>query len=264
MPSPRNNPRVVCTIAARMTSTRLPGKILMPILGRPALELLVERVKRVPGFAEIVIATTTNDTDEPVVRLAEKLGCGVFRGSEHDVLGRIAGAVRAAHGDILVELTSDNILADPAVVRRCLDAYLEGGVDYVANGLVRTYPIGLDVHVFGADLLDQVDKAATAPDDREHIGLYIYQRPKIYRLRNVAAPPELTWPDLHLTLDTAADYALLKAVYEGLYPSNPAFTLSDVLSFLRSHPEVAGLNREVKRKKIINDYFAETGHALDP
>jgi spore coat polysaccharide biosynthesis protein SpsF len=259
---PKDKPRVVCTVACRMTSTRLPGKILKPILGRPALELLIERIKRVRGIDEIVIATTTNAADDVVVEHAKRLGLAVFRGSELDVLGRIAGAAATFKADVVVELTSDNIVIDPDGVQRCLDAYLAGGVDYVANGLVRTYPIGMDAQVFSGELIQRVAELATEPDDREHVGLYIYMRPKTYRVKNVPAPAEATWPELHLTLDTAADYALLlSAVYEGIYPSNPTFTVADIITYLKANPKIAALNGEVKRKKIITDYFAQTGHS---
>ncbi len=240
-----------------MTSTRLPGKILKPILGRPALSLMLERLKRVPGLAALVVATTTNTDDDPVEALARREGVGVFRGSELDVLDRVVRAARAFKAEVICEATSDCIVIDPAVIRRCIDAYLNSPVDYAANVLERTYPVGMDTQVYAADLLARVDEIVTDAENREHVSLYIYRHPEKYKLLNVAAPPEAVWPELHLTLDTADDYLMLKALYEGLYPSRPAFTVADIVDFLKKHPEIAVFNGRVARKKSASEYFAE-------
>lgn len=240
-----------------MTSTRLPGKVLKPIMGRPSLELMLERVARTPGLDAVVVATTTNGTDEPIVALAGRLGYPVFRGSEEDVVGRIAGAARAFEAQVLVELTSDCIAIDPASVAQCVDAHLASDVDYTANFLTRTYPVGMDTQVFSRAALEESDRLGSAADEREHVGLYVYRRPDRFRLLNVTAPPGSVEPDLHLTLDTADDYRMFCALFEGLYPSNPAFDTADLLAFLADHPEVARLNSQVVRKKSGSEYFAE-------
>lgn len=239
-----------------MTSTRLPGKILKPILGKPALELMLERVRRA-RLDTVVVATTVNKTDDPVVALAEKLGYGVFRGSEQDVLGRITGAARAFGAEVLVELTSDCIAMDPAAVDQCVDSFLAGGADYVANVLERSYPVGMDTQVFSIKALEEADRLAKDPDEREHVGLHTYRRPQQYRLRNVKAPAGSVAPELHLTLDTAEDYAMLTALFEGLSPAKPNFDSADIIAYLNTHPEVAALNGQVVRKKSASEYFKE-------
>ena len=255
--SMKETKHIVAIVAARMTSSRLPGKILKPILGRPALELMIERVRRVPGLNDIVIATTINSTDDCVVDLAKKLGVQYFRGSELDVLSRIVGAGQDFKADVIVEITSDCIVIDPAAVQQCIDAYLEGGSDYVGNGIVRTYPVGMDVHVFSTALLAESERLAKTAEEHEHVGLYIYRRPEQYRLRCVRAVPNATWPDLHLTLDTQEDYLMLKALYEGLYPQNPTFNTADIIDFLKHHPEIVQINQQVRRNKSQSEYFAE-------
>jgi len=164
---------LVAIIQARMTSTRLPGKVLMDIGGRSALELMVSRVKRATLVDGIVVATTTNATDDPVVSLCERLGIATFRGDEHDVLGRFAGAAKAHGAATVVRLTGDCPIADPAVVDDAIRLYASGRWDYVGNANRRTYPDGLDVEVFSRAALERADREAAHPFAREHVTPYI-------------------------------------------------------------------------------------------
>ncbi|MCC7015702.1 MAG: glycosyltransferase family protein [Rhodospirillales bacterium] len=243
-------PRTVATIEARMTSTRLPGKVLKEAVGKPMLELMIERLRRAPSLDGIVVATTTNVADAPVAALAERLGVGVWRGSENDVLQRVLDAATHHDVDVIVETTGDCPLIDPAAVEDCIRVYRAAKVDYVSNVLERSYPVGMDTQVFATSILVDVARRTNDPADREHVSLYIYRHPEIYSLRNVPAPPVLARPDLALTLDTPEDYRLIGAVFEALYPKNPAFTLADVLALLDRRPEIAAMNAHVRRKKV--------------
>lgn len=245
-----SKPRIVATIEARMTSSRLPGKVLKPACGKPMLELMVERLRRVSSLDGIVIATTVNATDDPIVALARRLGVGFWRGSEDDVLGRVLAAATAHEIDVIVETTGDCPLIDPDVVEDCIRVYRESGVDYVANVLERTYPVGMDSQVFATAVLADVARRTNDPLDHEHVSLYIYRHPETYSLKNVAAPPALRRPELALTLDTPEDYALINQVFEALYPGNPAFGLKDVLAFLDREPAIARLNEHVRRTHV--------------
>ena len=138
-------PRICATIEARMTSSRLPGKVIKPILDKPTLELMVERVKRIECLDDIILATTTNADDDCLVELAERLGIKCFRGSEDDVLERVLHAAQAHDVDIIVELTGDCPLLDPALVDQGVATYLEKGVDYLTNSQPASYPIGMVV-----------------------------------------------------------------------------------------------------------------------
>ena len=243
-------PRVVATIEARMSSTRLPGKVLMEAAGKPMLELMVERLRRVPSLDGIVIATTVNAPDEPIVALAERIGVGWHRGSEMDVTARLLGAADGHAIDVIVETTGDCPLIDPEAVDACIRTYLESGVDYVSNVLERSYPIGMDTQVFATRVLQDVDGRTHDPFDREHGAVFIYRNPDLYSVKNVAAPSDLADPELRLTLDTPEDYALITAVFDELYAADPAFTLADILTLLRRRPELRALNDHVQHRHV--------------
>lgn len=227
-------PRIFATIEARMTSTRLPGKVLMEAIGKPMLELMVERLRRVPRLDGIIIATTTNATDDPIAALAERLNVGIFRGSENDVLSRVLEAAQVNLVDLIVEMTGDCPLIDPEIVTSVIDVYLESNVDYVSNALApRTYPVGMDTQVFSTKILADVARRTSQPDDLEHVSLYIYGNSDIYRIKEVRAPVAFHAPDVHLTLDTPEDMNLICDIFERLYPVNPQFGLAEILALLR-------------------------------
>ena len=226
-------PRICATIEARLTSTRLPGKVLMEAAGQPMLAHMITRLQRVPQLDDIIVATTVNATDDPVVALTEELGVGCYRGSEHDVLDRVLSAAQANDVDLIVETTGDCPLIDPAIVSKVIDFYLAGEADYVSNALVpRTYPVGMDTQIFATDILADVAGRTDAPDDREHVSLFIYKNPDLFRIAAVTAPPHHHAPETRLTLDTPDDLAVIRRVFEALYPGNPEFDLSDMLAFL--------------------------------
>ena len=237
-------------IEARMTSTRLPGKVLKPILGRPTLELLVERLRRVRRLDQVIVATTVNRTDDPVEALARKIGAGCFRGSEEDVLDRVLKAAQAHGAELIVEITGDCPLADPATIDRVLDAFHQGGCDYASNVLKRTYPRGIDVQVFPTRVLEEVARLTSDPVDHEHVSLYIYSHPERYRLRDVVSGLDARHADLRLTVDTPEDFALIQAVYEALYPADPAFGLPEVIAFLEARPALARMNQHIQQKQV--------------
>lgn len=217
-----------------MTSTRLPGKVLMEAGGKPMLQILIERLSRVPQLDGLIVATTTNADDDPVAALARRMGVHHYRGSEHDVLGRVLEAAQAHDVDIIVEMTGDNPLLDPAISSSVIDDYLAGGADYVSNTLSpRSFPIGMDTQVFATDILADVARRTNAPDDREHVSLYIYSNPDRYRIREVKAPPQFHAPEVRLTLDTPEDLIRIRGIYERLHPENPEFGLADILALLR-------------------------------
>ena len=241
--------RIAATVQARMGSTRLPGKTLKPICGKPMLELLVERLKR-SKVDDVVIATTVAGADEVISDLAAEWGVKAFRGSEEDVLDRVLSAAEAFGADIIVEITGDCPLLDPEVVDRCIDYFLANDFDYVSNVVQRTYPRGLDTQVFPVAVLDEVSRKTNDPADREHVSLYIYEHPGEYRLGHVLAPRELTGPDMRWCVDTIEDFQLVQGVYEALYPTNPEFTCLDVMNLLNERPELAAVNVGISQKSV--------------
>lgn len=243
-------PRTVATIEARMSSSRLPGKVLADLAGQPVLAVMVDRLGQVPELDAIVIATTANPSDDPVEELACEHGIGVWRGSEQDVMQRVLDAARHHDADIIVELTGDCPLIDPAIVSRVIARYRQGDADYVSNALRRSYPIGMDTQVFTTAILADAASRTDDPDDREHVSLYLYRNPERYRLANVAAPQALTRPDLRLTLDTAEDLTVLRAVHTALAPEGPDYPLSRILAFLDDRPEIAAVNADVAHRWV--------------
>lgn len=242
--------KTVAIVQARMTSTRLPGKIMRPVLGKPLLELLVERIKRAQGVDEVVIATTTNADDDQVESLTQRLGIGCFRGSEHDVLDRVLRAAHAFDADLIVEITGDCPLIDFQVIDKLLEVYHANEYDYVANVLKRTYPRGLDTQVFATSVLDEVARLTDDPVDHEHVSLYIYEHPERFELHNVESGlPEEYW-DLRLTVDTPDDFELIRRIYEELYPSNSAFTIEDIVKLFQRQPELRSINEHISQKAV--------------
>lgn len=242
--------KTVAIVQARMSSTRLPGKIMLPVLGKPLLELQVERIRRAKGVDEVVIATTTNDGDDQVERLTQRLGIGCFRGSEHDVLDRVLRAAHAFNADLIVEITGDCPLIDFQVIDTLLEVYHANNYDYVANVLKRTYPRGLDTQVFATSVLEEVARLTDDPVDHEHVSLYIYEHPERFKLHNVESGLLQEYWDLRLTVDTPDDFELIRRIYEELYPSNPAFTVEDIVELFERRPELRKINQHIAQKAV--------------
>jgi len=246
-----DKPRVVAISQARMTSTRLPGKVLMPAAGRPLLAHHLERLSRTPGLDAVVLATTVNATDDPVVECAQSLGVAVFRGDEQDVLGRFAGAAALAGADLVVRVTADCPLIDPALVGRLIVAFQEDQpLDYLSIDSTR-YPRGLDAEIFPRRLLDEAAANAADPAEREHVTPYIYRRPDRFRLGTALVPDAPVEPaDQRWCVDEPADYELVRRLLEALVPSNPCFGWQDCCKTLRDHPDWVDINRSVRQKTL--------------
>lgn len=245
-----NRKKIVATIEARMTSSRLPGKVLLPLAGVPALELLINRLKKSKYIDEIVVATTVNAADDPLIVLASRLNVRYFRGSELDVLSRVLGAARSVDADIIVEVTGDCPFVDPALVDQGITKYFSGGYDYAANIIPVSFPIGFDVQVFSVSVLSQVDKLTLDPLDRVHVSYYIYSHPESFKLLSWLAPENLAWPELRVTLDEQADYELLDTIAKRFMPDNQYFSAEDVINLLREQPNLLTINSHVRQKDI--------------
>lgn len=238
--------RVVVIVQARMTSTRLPGKVLMDLAGKPMLERQLERLACCERVDELVLATTANAADDPVAELAARLDVRVHRGSEHDVLDRYAGAARAAQADVVVRVTSDCPLIDPLETDLVVAA-LDTDVDYAANVLERDLPRGLDVEALWRDTLERVDRMATSPAAREHVTYFIHtERPDLFALRAVRRPFDAA--DLRWTVDTPEDLALVRRLYDELGLAERPLPLADVIAHVRAHPDIAALNASIAQK----------------
>lgn len=229
-----------------MGSSRLPGKTMADLAGRPSLRHIIERLRRVPSLDGVVVATTTEPIDDRIRSCAEEAGVPSYLGSADDVLGRTLGAARSVGATTIVQVTGDCPLVEPSIVEQTIEVYREERPDYVSTVLGgETFPVGLDVEVFSTALLEEVGRATSDPYDREHVSSPIYGHPERYRLRAIEAGGPRRRPDLRLTLDTEADLEVISAVYEALWPADPAFTIDDAIAFLDRNPELARRNQPV-------------------
>lgn len=222
-------------LQARMSSTRLPGKVLMPLAGAPMLARQIERVRRAKSIGALVVATSDNPSDDPLVLLCRSLKVACFRGSLHDVLARYRGAARRfGPSEHVVRLTGDCPLADPDVIDAVIAHHMAEDADYTSNTQVQSFPKGLDVEVFRGALLERAFKETRDPYDREHVTPFFYRHPQWFKLANLECDPPLG--DLRWTVDTPEDYAFAARVYDALYPVNPNFTSEDVARLTANDP----------------------------
>lgn len=241
--------KIVATIEARMNSSRLPGKVMLPALDSPMLAHLTRRLKATPSIDEIVLATTVNATDDVLVEFARQDGIKVFRGSEEDVMSRVIGAAESAQADVVVEITGDCPIIDPDLVEQTIRVFKRNKMAaYCANSFFSSYPDGMDTQVMTLDALKKSLSMTADPLDREHVSRHIVQNPQLFHHVYLIAPPSLHWPGLGLTLDEPADYELIRTLIENLGLDNPLFGCSDVIRFLRSNPQVLRINDMVQRK----------------
>jgi len=240
--------KIVATIEARMSSSRLPGKVLMEVANKPMLEHLIIRLKKVPSLNEIIIATTTNKLDDEIELLAKKCDVNWYRGSENDVMKRVIDAAESCKAQIIVEITGDCPLIDPQIVEQAIRVFKFNNVDYVSNSHIRSYPDGMDVQVFSLEALKRSAKLTNDDLDHEHVTLHIRNHPDLFSRIHLIAAPKDYWPELGLTLDEFDDYILLKKIIEYFGDNNPYFSCSEVINLLRNKPDWPEINQDVKRK----------------
>lgn len=252
VPPPPGDPRVVAVIQARCNSERLPGKVLEPLAGRPAVEHVVRAARAVASIDDVVLATTTGDADDRLAALGDELGVRTFRGSESDVLGRFVAALHDDAAEVVVRLTADNPLLDPQVTDRVVCRLLRGDCDYASNNGERSWPRGLDCEVISRAALERSARDGQRPEDREHVTFHARTHPQDFRLVNVRAPEQETWPELRLSLDTAEDLELLRRVFDALAgDSGEPIAVGRVIAWMRSHPELVALNSGVTQKSTL-------------
>jgi len=240
--------KVVIIVQARMRSTRLPGKVLLEVGGKPLLTYLLERLQKVKNADEVVVATTKNKEDDSIVQLCEGLGVRVYRGSDGDVLERFNETAVQFDADVVVRITADCPLMDPSIVEYVIQEYADHKAEYASNTLDRTYPRGMDVEVFSTNLLSEVADIAVHLSDREHVTSYIYTHPHKYLLNSVRSSQDFS--KYRWTVDTAEDFKLISKMIKGVYPNNPQFAYEDLLQLMEDHPEWKEINAGIEQKPL--------------
>jgi spore coat polysaccharide biosynthesis protein SpsF len=235
---------ILAIIQARMASTRLPGKVLQPLAGAPMVVRMVERVRRARKLDDIIVATSIDPSDDPLVTTCAKNDITCTRGSLNDVLDRYYQAAATCHPERVVRLTCDCPLIDPGVIDDAVTFAVTGEFDYASNTLEPTFPDGLDVEIMTFAALETAWREARLPSDREHVTPYIKKSPRFRRgnLRNATNLSALRW-----TVDEAADLAAVRLIYDALLPQSPDFRMDDILRFLDANPQVTTLNAHIGR-----------------
>jgi spore coat polysaccharide biosynthesis protein SpsF (cytidylyltransferase family) len=236
---------VTAIVQARLGSTRLPGKVLIRLAGRPVLAHVLERVRAAKRINDVIVATGFTRDNLEIVQWCAANDVRVYCGSEDDVLDRFHEAARLAGAVHVVRITADCPLIDPAVIDLVIDRHIETGADYTANVLKETYPDGQDVEAVRIDALNRAWREARLPSEREHVTPFIRNHPELFKLVSVESEVDLgahRW-----TLDTEEDLRFIEKVIERLYPGDPSFGIEAVLRLLAAEPELAGINAHIQR-----------------
>lgn len=247
--SKKNN--ITAIIQARMSSNRLPGKVLKDIEGKPMLWHVVNRVKRSKRIKKLIIATTTNKNDDVIENFCKRYNIDFYRGSENDVLDRYYRAAKLWRSDIVVRITADCPLIDYQIIDEVISSYLknENNLDGASNTIKRTYPRGLDTEVISFSILETVWKVAKRDYQRAHVTIYIYENIGQFKLHSVEN--EENTSHFRWTVDEEKDLKFVREIYNILYREEKIFLMKDILNLLEEKPYLIEINKDVKQKEIV-------------
>jgi spore coat polysaccharide biosynthesis protein SpsF len=247
--------KVTAIIQARMTSTRLPGKVLMEVMGRPLLSYQIERLRFSKMIDKIIIATTVNKEDDPIVKLAQKEGLNFYRGSEDDVLDRYYQTTKKYNVKHIMRLTADCPLIAPEICDSIADAYFENGADYIRTG--ETFAEGLDCEIIGFGAIAKAWLEAKLKSEREHVTLYIRNHPELFK--TMVKGNDTDDSRYRITVDEQEDFLVVKTILENLYKDEEiCFSIGDIKNFFKENPDTYQLNARIIRnegllKSLQND-----------
>lgn len=238
--------KVSAVIQARMTSTRLPGKVLMEVKGKPLLAYQIEQLRFAGSLEKLIVATTVNASDDPIVAFAEGRGIPVFRGSEEDVLDRYYQAAKDYKAEHIMRLTADCPLVQPDICDRITEYYFENGYDYVRTG--PTFAEGLDCEVFSFRVLEKAWKTARLKSEREHVTLFIRNHPELFSVADLHNSTDDS--KYRITVDSPEDFEVVKAIIESLYKGERTpIHFSEIRSFLDRNSQIFSMNKYVVRNE---------------
>lgn len=231
---------------ARMTSSRLPGKVLKEIFGKSLMEFHTERILRSKKISKLVIATTINKQDDPIVDFCNKMKIDNHRGSELDVLSRYWEVSQLYKSRYCIRVTSDCPLIDPKVIDLTINQFLGSGCDYFSNS--ECFPNGMNVEIFSSEMLNEAYCKGLKPYEREHVTPYFYTNPEKFKLGQVKL--KKPYPKYRLTVDTLEDFALIKEIIERIWVNNKEFDLDNICALLKKQPELLNINQHIIQKKF--------------
>lgn len=243
-----NGMNIVAIIQARMGSTRLPGKVLMDIAGKPMLWHVVNRLKYSRLLNKIIVATSISKKDDVIEKKCKELNVECFRGSEEDVLERYYEASKHAKANIIVRITADCPFVDPLIMDKIIKIHLKNKNDYTMNNAGNTYPRGTDIEVFNFKSLEKTHQNANKSYQKEHVSLYIYEHPQAFKIEILEAKGILRRPKLRFCVDTKEDLKAVRAIYTMLCKSRKLISTYNVIKLLDCHPELTKINAHVKQK----------------
>ncbi|HID73225.1 TPA: acylneuraminate cytidylyltransferase, partial [Candidatus Micrarchaeota archaeon] len=239
-------PHVVAIIQARLGSTRLPGKTMMDLAGKTMLEHVLFRMKHSKMLDRVVVATTDSESDKVIIEAAGKMGVDWFAGSEEDVLDRFYQAAKKFGADVVVRLTADCPLNDPAVVDKAVKLFLESDADYVSNTVEHTYPNGVDVEVFSMQSLERAWNEGKLISEREHVTTHIWKHPEKFKIIQFTNDRDLS--DYRWTVDEPQDAELIRKIFAEL-GSDKVFSMDEVIALFEREPELKKLNDGIRRNE---------------
>lgn len=237
--------KIVAIVQARMSSLRLPGKVLMTIAGKPMLWYVVERVSLAKKIDHVVVATSTDPSDDVIVDFCKKNKISYFRGELENVLKRYFDCAKKFGADVIIRITADCPLVDGALIDKGIDKYLKSGLDYLSNTIERTYPRGFDFEVFNFEVLDTAHRNATEEPEKEHVTPYIWRNhPNDFSIGQLKS--KINKSKYRVTVDTKKDLDVIKILVEKYGADKKDAT--GIINLLDNHPEIAAINRSVEQK----------------
>jgi len=237
-------------LQARVGSSRLPAKVMAPIMGKPLISHIVERVRASKCVKRIILATTKLKEDDKLNDLAAKMGIMCFRGEDNDVLARFYGAATEFDLQLILRVCCDNPFTDPVIIDELCQKFFEVNADYVSTSIERSFPLGMDLEVFTFEALRSAFQNATLNYEREHVTPYIYKHPELFKLFFLKAEGKLKRPELRLTVDTDKDLALARRIYQQLYRHGKIFHIDEIIDFVDDHPRLQSINAHIVQKDI--------------
>lgn len=238
---------IIAVIQARFSSSRLPGKVLKNILGKPMLQHQIERIQRCKNISKIIVATSTQLEDDKIENLCQQLNISCFRGDLNDVLDRFYQVNKLEQAKHIVRLTADCPLLDPVIIDKVITTHLNQNSDYTSNCSPATFPDGLDVEIFTHKALNQSWQEAQKPSEREHVTQYMRNHPELFSLNNVSN--DIDYSHLRWTVDESEDFELITEIFKSLYPVSAHFCFNDILTLIKAQPQLSLINQKYTRNE---------------